>query len=638
MAGIKSTSLCLALLIASTTMHAASTEPPPGSESVGLHLPEYAPKLLREGQSRLSWHLLNEANQALSTGMLIAAGYSLRNKIDPVKYPVQSILSTAHVLMDLALTRTWADFALRQVTQVPLLAWRWYTKNTLSPWINSLVQESPGLLMGAWEIWIQSQNHLPEGTKMIHTGESEGEFKVLFSSIDYPHFVFHFNRQKPENCQMIPSDDDTLSYQQHLKQLACTAYQNAIRTLEIRPEGNELSPEYALKMKATSVNGETLLQNIAVTTTLHAGTQPDQQLIWLTDVLTKAPEKNSVGTALSPLSEHALIALNTALEGDSSQQTPPLSADKLTVRVVSGKTMVVAGLGDGAYLLSDHTDSQGLALPELWLGTERFLSHTQASEALKVLEEKRRPGPEYGAWRLLAAARSIAHKTLLEKTFNWLTEGRTFTKDGFTSLDGSENITQAEAGKLERVLKTSGKHVVLAGRGRSGKSLIANHLTGTNKFGSGFSLTGSTGFQSLETKGGHRVTELPPLQQESSDQLLNNVRSQLTSHIDQVIYVKSASTRVEVGEREELERVAGLFPNVSEAQKRISVAFNNMTSDIDNQELTTMIDEMKIPSDKGRGAFFCPGYNIVKFIKEDDQNTSGFFKDWSNILQEKTGK
>ncbi|WP_281645465.1 hypothetical protein [Parendozoicomonas sp. Alg238-R29] len=588
--------------------------------------------MLSENQSRLNWHLMNEARHVLSTGTMIAAGYGL-HKLSQKIFPLSVLLSTAHVSMDWFLSKNLTDFAVRQITQIPLLALRWYSHNTHSFWLNSLIMQSPTLLMGAWEMWIQSQNHLPEGTKKIHTGKDKESFQILFSNIDAPHFVFQFSRQQPESCHNQERKGCSLPYHKYLEQLSCTAYQSGVRTLEIKPESNGSTSKDVLKIKVTKNNGKAFSKEIAVTPAPQKDSNSQNKNTWLTEILAKSPEQTSVGMVLSPLAEGALAAIVKTLKGDSSPQAPALTEDELTVTVVGGKSMIVAGLGDGAYLLSDHTDTQGLALPELWLSVEPLISHRKAAAALKTLEEKRRPGPEHGIWRLLSATRSITHHTLLDKTLRWFTEGRNFTKDGFTNITDDEDITQIEANRLESDLQTDGIHIVLAGRGGNGKSHIAHHLTGTNVFSSKRSLIAPTGFKSLSLPDGNRVTELPTLLQKISDQRLRSVRSRLTSKIDHVIYVKGAHTRVEDGEDQEFEEVVKLFSDPSEAQKRIVIAFNNRFSNITGDDLNEIIDEMKQILDKSPRPLLRPGYEVVKFIEGDEQNTSELFKKLRNRLQ-----
>ena len=122
--------------------------------------------------------------------------------------------------------------------------------------------------------------------------------------------------------------------------------------------------------------------------------------------------------ALSPISEKVLSTLIDIISS-SEQQASPLVEDDLTVTVTNGKSMLITGVGAGAYLLADHTDTQGLNLPELWLGIKPLPQTEHVSSALTNLEERRVPGPEYGLWRLLSAGRAIAYHSLLVKTLDW---------------------------------------------------------------------------------------------------------------------------------------------------------------------------------------------------------------------------
>ncbi|WP_281647348.1 hypothetical protein [Parendozoicomonas sp. Alg238-R29] len=42
--------------------------------------------------------------------------------------------------------------------------------------------------------------------------------------------------------------------------------------------------------------------------------------------------------------------------------------DDMSVPVINGTYLQAIGLGEQNYLLADHTDSQNLALPEIWFG------------------------------------------------------------------------------------------------------------------------------------------------------------------------------------------------------------------------------------------------------------------------------
>lgn len=622
---------CLGLALLSLSAPSISTAyiSPSASGQFKLRLPEYDAYLLRDNQTRLNWHVMNEAHHALVTGGMITASYVL-HRINAKGIPVYPLMTAAHVVMDWTLSQSVKDFALRQLVRTPFIAWRWYTGSGLHPWANALIQESPTLLMGVWEMWIQSQDDLPEGTRTIHLDPEP--VRIQYSTIGVPQFIIRFNGQQV-SCPALESESDNRSYRDYLTLLSCAAHNKAISTLEIKPDVDPSTSEKLLGIKAIKENGESLLKAIVV---ISPHNEPWSQKPWITDILSKPPSKNSVGKALSPLTEKALFTLSQTLIDDTNQKYTSLHENDLDVNVVSGASMLVTGLGTTAYLLADHTDSQGLSLPQLWLGMESLVPDHQTTAALQQLEARRIPGPEYGAWRLLTAARSIVHHTLFEQAFRWLSDTSLkkkepaeykFTKNGYTLVRTSDDLNVEGANEILQIIsEAKGRKMVIMGRPNTGKTHIANAIIGESMFQKTHTVTPATEIQ-IYTKNGHQVIELAPFSNNTTPTtLLDEVKHQIITAAGGATYVIPQGLILDA-DKKAFERLESLFPLEGEASCKLTVTINNlMDLSLDNLKWITDTIPLQprrttgIPTDSKR-------YTVGWFTSNNDETTSRDFKE-----------
>ena len=630
---------CLSLVLLSISASGVSTANTrdPDSGQLELHLPEYAPYLFRGDQTRLNWHLMNEARHALVTGGMIAAGYALHRISSGI--PLYPLMTAAHIAMDWTLSPSVKDFAIRQLVRTPLMACRWYTGSGLYPWVDTLMQESPTLLMGAWEMWLQSQNSLPEGIQDIHFGSGNEPLHIQFSNVGVPQLTLQFNNPGREGCRTLPSVTHGSPYIDHLIQFSCSAHQNAISTLEIKPEFNHSRSDTLIYIKGIKKSGEALPKSITVIPDHHS---QKHSTPWITEVLAKSPNQNSVGKALSPLTEKALATLSKAIN-ESPDHTPlTLSEDDLTVNVVGGKSMLVAGLSNQSYLLADHTDTQGLALPTLWLGTGSLASEHLATAALHNLEERRIPGPELGAWRLLTATRSIAYHTLFEKAFNWLSEKRPvasrFTTDNYTLIKTTDDLTSDDSADILKIVKDAkGTKTVLIGRPGSGKSYLANHILGKDTF----TVTKSKEFGSeiqIFTQNGHQIIELAPFSYtEKPKTLLDEIKHQIILAADGATYVIAGNQILE-SDKAAFKMLQGIFPLGDDAAKKITVTINNKAN-VTQEKLRVFTDEMvRLTHPEEPETAAANSYIIRWFTPGKAENTSQYLSLLQGVFQGSTNQ
>ena len=637
MAKFQLTCLSLALLSISVSGISTANTSHADSGQLQLHLPEYAPYLLKSDQTRLNWHLMNEARHALVTGGMIAAGYALHRISSGI--PLYPLMTAAHIAMDWTLSPSVKDFAVRQLVRTPLMACRWYTGSGLYPWVDSLMQESPTLLMGAWEMWLQSQNSLPEGIQDIHFGSGNEPLRIQFSHVGAPQLTLQFNNPGRDGCLTLPSVTHESPYIDHLTQLSCSAHQNAIRTLAIKPEFNHSTSDTLIHIKGIKKSGEALPKSITVIPSHH---RQKHSTPWITEVLAKSPNQNSVGKALSPLTEKALATLSKAIN-ESLDHTPlTLSEDDLTVNVIGGKSMLVAGLSNQSYLLADHTDTQGLALPTLWLGTGSLASEHLATAALHNLEERRIPGPELGAWRLLTATRSIAHHTLFEKAFHWLSEKRPvasrFTTDNYTLIKTTDDLNADDSDDILKIVKDAkGTKTVLIGRPDSGKSYLANHILGKDTF----TATKSKEFGSeiqIFTKNGHQIIELAPFSNtEKPKTLLDEIKHQIILAADGATYVIAGNQILE-SDTAAFKMLQNIFPLGDDAAKKLTVTINNKAN-VTQEKLRVFNDEMvRLTHPEEPETAAATPYIIRWFTPGEAENTSQYLSLLQGVFQDSTSQ
>ena len=635
MARFQLTCLSLALLSISASGVSTANTSHPSSGQPQLYLPEYTPYLFKGDQTRLSWHLMNEARHVLVTGGMIAAGYVLHRFSSGI--PLYPLMTATHIAMDWTLSPSVKDFAIRQLVRAPLVACRWYTGSGLYPWVDTLMQESPTLLMGAWEMWLQSQNSLPEGTQDIHFGSGNEPLHIQFSNVGTPQFTLQFNNPGRGGCRTLPPVTHESPYIDHLTQLSCSAHQNAISTLEIKPEFNHSTSDTLIHIKGIKRSGEALPKSITVIPGRHS---QNHSTPWITEVLAKSPNKNSVGKALSPLTEKALATLSKAI--NESPDHPPLTLreDDLTVNVVGGKSMLVAGLSNQSYLLADHTDTQVLSLPTLWLGTGSLASEHLATAALQNLEERRIPGPELGAWRLLTAARSIAHHTLFEKAFNWLSEKRPavsrFTTNNYTLVKTTDDLNSDDSADILQIVKDAkGTKTVLIGRPGSGKSYLANHLLGKDTF----TVTKSKEFDSeiqIFTKNGHQIIELAPFSNtDKPASLLDEIKHQIILAADGATYVIPGN-HILPADINAFKMLQQFFPSGDDAVKKLTVTINNKAN-VSQEKLRVFTGEMVHLTHPGEPETAAANPYIIRwFTPGKAKNTSQYLSLLQGVFRDST--
>ena len=552
----------------------------PGSNEFALQLYGYEANLFKENQSRFHWHLGNEARHVLVTAAMIKAGFVLY-KMNAIGIPAYTLASAAGLAIDMSLSQDWKDFSLRQLVRAPLTAWRWYFHNGTYPWLDALLQESPQLLLGAWEIWIQSQRKLPEGSKQLHFEKGITSPQITFINDEQPHFKIEFAEYAPSECHKTYTAND--NYKKLLHGMACEASRNHFQSMLILPLRHVAGSKLSVKVKLLKQSGQAESHVLPISPAKQFGEKHNTQNLWLTEVLAKSPDHLSVGTALSPLSEEVLSTLITLMKGIPSQKVTPLRTENLTVTVVNNHNMLVTALGMGAYLLADHTDTQGLSLPEFWMRTERLPSAPQATAALKKLEEQRLPGPEFGAWRLLSAVRAMAYQSLVQQAFSWISQitqpRRSFVKRNHIVVSPSDGqLTRDEADGLYQKLKQpSGKTVVVVGGEKEGKSYFANNLLGKNNFHVHSTLgEHSKEIEAFTVGQNNQVIEIGALENYSPQSELDLLKHRLIKNADEVIYVKGTGTRMGSNSTKTFQVLQKLFDSTDEAEKKITVVFNEI--------------------------------------------------------------
>ncbi|WP_281647349.1 hypothetical protein [Parendozoicomonas sp. Alg238-R29] len=432
--------------------------------------------LFRENQTRTSWHVINEVNHGLMAGSTILFSHLLGRLVFSRVF-ARELLIGAGITVDYTLSHTWREFLLRQIVRLPYGIYRYSQGiNGSYSWLDSLMMESPTLITGAWEVWLQAKTLLPYGSRVIHAGETS-DYKLIFHHTEKPFLSFHIDKSDDSACTEPTEQEVGLNKKLH--QLSCTAFINNVDTLILTPESG--SGELVACKEHNSGN---ICKSIWLNQS-HLEVFPYRSPLWLTDIFSRTFPKDFEGAALSPLSSCIVDALAELAESADSNNTGDVHCDDMLISVINGRNMQLAYLGEGNYLLADHTDTQSLSLPELWLGNSSITKQAALRTGLVSLEGQRKPGPEYGAWRALTAARSIMYHSLLNKAFSWWQKQQIgkenkvvidlkLTEDGLKNLDPRR--VQAD---VERIANLKGRVVAITGS--DGKSHLLNYFAGENR-------------------------------------------------------------------------------------------------------------------------------------------------------------
>lgn len=471
---IRAVALACTLFFASRAITAEVSILPVGMEEL----------LIGEGENRTSWHAVNEANQLLVTGGTILGGFLLNKALGVIAPNISAgtLLATAGVVLDYTLSSSLKNFALKQTVRLPYNLYRLYAGHEyLSPWLSPLVVESPTLLTGAWESGRQAKPVLPAGVQQIHTGLHTSTYDLFFHNVEHPFFSIHIKDKGDCQINNTSGESDFFSM---LEQISCLAQNHSVNTVRLVPHsenGNHTLDICLDTEKTSSEEGQ-----------CHAIRSSEaKKALWLTNALSKPVDRNAVTSILSPFSDCSLATIKDFIL-DEEQDTREVHCEDMLLPAVSGHYMQLATLGETGYLLADHTDTQGLALPEMWLVNSPQAPAETLSLELASLEERRIPGPEYGIWRLLSAARSITHHTLLNKAFEWFAYKPPVTHAGNESEEPGNNgvrafsrfvLTDSQLDELQtldvdaEVEKIEGiQGRVIAVTGTDGKSHLINNL------------------------------------------------------------------------------------------------------------------------------------------------------------------
>ncbi len=358
--------------------------------------PEGFEKHLLGERSRTSQHIINESTHALTLGGVILGSFILQ-KVMPSSVPLGLILNGAGVAMDLSLAPTWTDFTAHQLVRAPIALYNhvWAGKRPTPAWLDSIVMETPTLLRGAWEFWLQNSKTLPEGLRVANTSP---EYQLTFSNKQEKSLILGFNKSNSSQETNGKGTDTPLSH------LADTARQHGVTKVQLTLLKDGVTPN--LKVCIYKKEGDSYCPTLALA---HSGSG---NMPWITDALAGYPKENSTGQVLSPLSSCTIERIQkTILDGSSVEVIPPLVCTDMVATVINGKHMQAIDMGQSGYLLADHTETQGTELPELWLDTKPA---SVSNTALAQLEAQRLPGTEKGVWRLLAAVRGAFYHNLID--------------------------------------------------------------------------------------------------------------------------------------------------------------------------------------------------------------------------------
>ena len=466
------------------------------------------PRLLSEGGTQTSWYATREANYLLVSGSALLGSYlvsKILNSVAP-QVPVGTILTAAGIALDYSFSPSWKDFTFKQAVRLPYSFYRlYYGHKYLHSWLSPLLMESPTLLTAAWEIKRQMQPVLPEDTRQVHTGTHVSTYELVFHNASPPFFSIHADSSGKNQCG---STQNRRGFWE-LEQVSCALLKRGLNTLRLtsHPDDNTLVICLDPERKSTSKERcHTIRYHEPVNTP------------WLAEMLSKPVNSNTVTSILSPFSTCALsviedFVLSVDMENNESD------CDDMLVPAVSGAYMQLATLGGRGYLLVDHTDTQGLSLPEMWLVDAPHSPAEMLSVELGALEERRIPGPEFGAWRFLSAARSIVHHTVLSKTFAWLTDKQQIpVGDKYEGEINRFTVTKRRVGELDRVnIANEVKEIeniegeVLVITGQSGKSHLMNTLAKTEVVKEADSASGS-GYmlKAVRLENGNYLVEMQP--------------------------------------------------------------------------------------------------------------------------------
>ena len=440
-------------------------------------------RLMVEGDSRTSWYVTNEAHQLFITGGVVLGGYLLNKALGVVapKVPAGTLLATAGVVLDYTLSSSLKEFAFKQTVRLPYNMYRLYGGHEYLPaWLSPLVEESPTLLTGAWELGRQVKPVLPAGVQQIHTELHAPTYDLFFHNVEHP--FFSINIKDKGDCQNNTTSDES-DFFAMLKQISCEAQIRGINTVRLTPHsenGNHTLDICLDTEKEPSREGQCH--------SIRSGEA--RKALWLTNTLSKPVDRNTTITILSPFSTCALATIKDFILGER-QEAHNAHCEDMRVPAVSSHYMQLATLGETGYLLADHTDTQGLALPEMWLVNSPQAPAEALSVELATLEERRIPGPEYGIWRLVSAARSIAHHIILNKAFERFTsppvthvgnnseDSDDYGSKGYTEFLLTESHMNAQLtlnldAEMKEIEGIQGKVIVVMGT--YGKSHLINSL------------------------------------------------------------------------------------------------------------------------------------------------------------------
>ncbi len=354
--------------------------------------------LIPEGRSRATQYAYNEALQFLVSGSTLALSAALYASAP--KLPLPILLFGAHATLDFFQSYSWTDFINRQYPRASLTAFQFLNAALRDLWLSTLFQEIPTLMQGTFESVSQLYPSLQYGQVPVHSDNQH--YQLFFHNQGTKNLTLSFSKTEMQDNISNEPPNPFLSLSQ-------SANKAGIKQLVLIPGYNEAEKILQVCLfKNTHLYCKTFL----IDDTLSAG-RP-----WLTDVLAVYPERNSIGQVLSPLSACTLKHIE-ALLTSYNRHPQKLVCQDIVVSAVNGHNMQAVDLGNSGYLLADHTDSQGIELPTLWLNT-RSSKVAPGEAALKAIEERRMPGAERGLWRLFTTVRSLLHHQILDTGINAL--------------------------------------------------------------------------------------------------------------------------------------------------------------------------------------------------------------------------
>ena len=447
-------------------------------------------RLLGASESRVQWHAVNEGKHLLAAGGVILGSYALNKAMETVapQIPLGALLATSGLVLDYTLSPNWKDFVLRQALRLPYSFYRHYFEyENLHTWLSPILMEVPTLASGAWEFGLQMQSKLPEGSQRVHTEAHTSSYDLFFHNTQMPFFSMELKDTESFSC--ADTHAESHGFVGKLEQIACAAHGKGLRTLMLIPHSaNGVHTLEVCQSNRALSQGAPVYSQDQCFTIQSSG---DDSTQWLTSILSRPVNKYATDSVLSPFSNCVLSTIRDHIQGNQDGVENAI-CDDASMPTIHGAYMQLASLNTNGYLLADHTDTQSLSLPELWLVESSQAPVETLKAELVALEEKRAPGPEYGAWRLLSSARAFAYHTALNRFFEWATgdgeSAQNETRGKGTEKTGAFNVKDAQANDLkrltcpeleaeiEKINRIEGKVFVVTGD--KGKSNLINQLAG----------------------------------------------------------------------------------------------------------------------------------------------------------------